>query len=178
MAPLGSSERDGSSISDAPAVSVRTGCETVRLEIVVMQDRRLGRAANFRAPLAVGTTRLSVFPFSTFFFVTDIAIYTELARIPGFTRVFIHPTPESCSNIHTQTQKHTLLPQYLFIPIYYQINSHKPIHIYNIYIRFLHIHTAICVPSLVEIAPVVSELCPNIRTHVLKNCLLRKLLLF
>jgi hypothetical protein len=37
---------------------------------------------------------------------------------------------------------------------------------YNIYIRFLYIHTAICVPSLVEITPGVPELCWNIHTYI------------
>jgi hypothetical protein len=87
-----------------------------------------------------------------------LVFYYLLADIPGVTRVFIYPTPESCSNIHTQT--HTLLPRYLFIQICYQTNAHKPIHIYiyNIYIRCLYIHIVICVPSLVEIVPGVPEL--------------------
>jgi hypothetical protein len=34
-------------------------------------------------------------------------------------------------------------------------------------LRFLHVHIAICVPSLVEIAPGVPELCSNIHTHPL-----------
>jgi hypothetical protein len=38
-------------------------------------------------------------------------------------------------------------------------------YIYNICIRFLHIHRGICVPSLVEIAPGVPELFPDIYTH-------------
>jgi hypothetical protein len=38
--------------------------------------------------------------------------------------------------------------------------------IYKTYIRFLHIHIAIYVPSLVEIAPGVPELCSNIHTHI------------
>jgi hypothetical protein len=37
--------------------------------------------------------------------------------------------------------------------------------IYETYIRFLHIHIAMCVPSLVEIAPSVPELCPDTHTH-------------
>jgi hypothetical protein len=37
--------------------------------------------------------------------------------------------------------------------------------VYNTYLRFLHIHIAICVPSLVEISPGVPELCSNIQTH-------------
>jgi hypothetical protein len=36
----------------------------------------------------------------------------------------------------------------------------------NIYIRFLHIYLAICVPSLVEIAPGVPELCSDIHTYI------------
>jgi hypothetical protein len=36
---------------------------------------------------------------------------------------------------------------------------------YKTCIRFLRIHIAICVPSLVEIAPGVPELCPDIHTH-------------
>jgi hypothetical protein len=37
--------------------------------------------------------------------------------------------------------------------------------IYKTYIRFLHIHIAMCVRSLVEIAPGVPELCPDIHTY-------------
>jgi uncharacterized membrane protein YoaT (DUF817 family) len=76
-------------------------------------------------------------PFLTPFYLQYIYIYIYiyiLADIPGFTRVFIYPN---------------------------QTNAHTPIHIciYNIYIRFLYIHIVICVPSLVEIAPGVPELC-------------------
>jgi hypothetical protein len=39
-------------------------------------------------------------------------------------------------------------------------------HTHITYIRFLHIHIAICVPSLVEIAPGVPELCPDIQTSI------------
>jgi hypothetical protein len=37
--------------------------------------------------------------------------------------------------------------------------------IYKTYTRFLHIHIAMCVQSLVEMAPGVPELCPDIHTH-------------
>jgi hypothetical protein len=47
----------------------------------------------------------------------------------------------------------------------YALDGYLAIYIYNTYIRFLHIHIAICVPNLVEIAPGLSELCSNIHTH-------------
>jgi hypothetical protein len=43
---------------------------------------------------------------------------------------------------------------------------HPSCGIYKTFIRFLHIHIAICVPSLVEIAPGVPELCPDIHTNI------------
>jgi hypothetical protein len=56
---------------------------------------------------------------------------------------------EQCRYTHTHTH---ILAHYKRYPgIFYQTNAHTPIHIY--------IYIVICVPSLVEIAPGVPELC-------------------
>jgi hypothetical protein len=62
------------------------------------------------------------------------------------------------------------LPGYLFNPIFYRTNTYTSIFIYRLYIIykiiFLYMYVVIRVPSLVEIAPGVPELCWNIQTYI------------
>jgi hypothetical protein len=98
------------------------------------------------------------------YYMSDI--YNILADIPGVTLVFIYPTPDSCSNTHTHThtQIHTDTHTHTnsYPGIYLSQSAIRQTHIQPfiyIYMKFLYKHIVICVPSLIEIAPGVPELC-------------------